>query len=309
MTANFLFVSDDNYVKNLGIASYSVLHNMCPVADRVRIFVMDCGITEEHKAQLLRQAARFDNAALYFYNIEQQLDAVVPQVENHWHKAIYGRLFFPELLAQYDGLDRLIYLDCDLLMDQPVTELFEMDMQGKCVAGVADGYDYARKQALGIDLDGTYINSGVLLIDTARWAALNASERMIDFINRFPDELVYPDQDAINYVLAHDMLMLPPAYNMLWMLLDKDVPKMLESLPRFRYTAEELLEALHHGKIYHYAGRDMWCIDGITPVHTAVFAKYHALCDWRSCKRHYSSLSKMMIWRLICVKRALTGEH
>lgn len=309
MTADFLFVSDDHYVKNLGIAAYSVLHNMCPSADRVRIFVMDCGITEEHKAQLRQQAERFDNAEMYFHNIERQLDEVVPKVENHWHKAIYGRLFFPELLGQYDGIDRLIYLDCDVLMDDQVTELFELDMQGKCVAGVADGYDHARKQALGIDMDCTYINSGVLVIDTARWTALNASERIVAYINSFPDELIYPDQDAINYVLAHDILVLLPIYNMLWMLLDKDVPKMLRSLPHFRYTEEELMEALYHGKIYHYAGHDMWCIDGITPVHTKVFVKYRALSDWRGCKRHYGSFQKMVIWWLVRMKRALIGER
>ena len=76
MTANFMLVSDDKYTKNLGICTYSVLHNMCPAVEHVRIFVMDCGITEENKAKLRRQAARFDNAELVFHNIEQQLDEV-----------------------------------------------------------------------------------------------------------------------------------------------------------------------------------------------------------------------------------------
>ena len=52
MTADFLLVSDDKYVKNLGICTYSVLHNMCPVAEKVRIFVMDCGITEANRQRL-----------------------------------------------------------------------------------------------------------------------------------------------------------------------------------------------------------------------------------------------------------------
>ena len=41
MTADFMFVSDDNYVKNLGICTYSVMHNMCPEMEHVRLFVMD----------------------------------------------------------------------------------------------------------------------------------------------------------------------------------------------------------------------------------------------------------------------------
>ena len=79
MTADFLFVSDDNYVKNLGICTYSVMHNMCPEVDKVRLFVMDCGITEENKAKLHAQAGRFDNAEMIFYDIDEKLNAVVGQ--------------------------------------------------------------------------------------------------------------------------------------------------------------------------------------------------------------------------------------
>ena len=307
MTANFMLVSDDKYTKNLGICTYSVLHNMCPAVEHVRIFVMDCGITEENKAKLRRQAARFDNAELVFHNIEQQLDEVSTQVETHWHKAIYGRLFFPELLAKYDNMARLIYLDCDLLMNQPVTELFEMDLQGKCLAGIADGYSYARKLALGIDMDCTYINSGVLVIDTARWTALNASKNIIAYLNSFPEKLIYPDQDAINAVLAHEILILHPRYNFMWAICQNDIPKMLRNIDHFYYSAEELSEGLQDAAIYHYAGHDMWTIDGLTPVHTDVFRKYRRLCDWRDCRRHFSSIRNGVLWLMIDIKHKLLG--
>ena len=62
MTADFLLVSDNNYVKNLGICTYSVMHNMCGEVDKVRLFVMDCGITEANKKRLEDQTKRFDNA-------------------------------------------------------------------------------------------------------------------------------------------------------------------------------------------------------------------------------------------------------
>ena len=134
MTADFLLVSDDKYVKNLGICTYSVMHNMCHEVDKVRIFVMDCGISEENRKKLHTQAARFDNVEMIFYDIDEKLNAVMPKVKTRWHRAIYGRLFLNELPALYEEMDRLIYLDCDLLMDRPVTELFTMDLQGRRVA-------------------------------------------------------------------------------------------------------------------------------------------------------------------------------
>ena len=179
-----MFVSDDKYVKNLGVCTFSVMQNMCPVVDRLRMFVMDCGITEENRERLTRQTARFDNAEIIFYDINEKLNEVVPKVPTKWHRAIYGRLFLVDLLDRYDEMERMVYLDSDILMNQPVTELFTMALQGKCIAGVADADSYERKRALGMAEGSAYINSGVLVIDTARWAALDASRRIIDYINR-----------------------------------------------------------------------------------------------------------------------------
>ena len=79
MTADFLFVSNDKYVKNLGICTYSVMHNMCPVTERVRLHVMNCGITPENAERLRKQAARFANAEIHFFNIESQLREITPR--------------------------------------------------------------------------------------------------------------------------------------------------------------------------------------------------------------------------------------
>lgn len=309
MNANFMFVSDDNYTKNLGICACSVLHNMCPVADTVRVFVMDCGITEEHKAQLQKQTGRFDNAEMVFFNIETLLDEVVPKEGARWHRAIYGRLFFPQLMEQYPDIDRLVYLDCDIIVDAPVTELFEMDLDGKCLAGVVDASDTSRKQVLGLAPESTYINSGVLVIDTARWISLDASRKIIDYINSIPEELLFPDQDAINYILKDEIRVLGPEYNMMWMLTDRDIPKLVRNIEHFYYTKEQVYDALHHGKIYHYAAHDMWSFDGITPIHARKFVKYRNLSDWRGVRRKFKSVGQFCMWLIFTVKRMLTGDY
>ena len=308
MTADFLLVSDDKYVKNLGICTYSVMYNMCPEVDKVRLFVMDCGITEKNKQRLHDQTAKFGNAEMIFYDIDEKLNAVMPKVKTRWHRAIYGRLFLNELPAQFDGIDRLVYLDCDLLMDRPVTELFTMELQGKCLAAVTDADNSPRKKALGIPEECSYINSGVLVIDIARWIELDASRRIIEYINGFPEALLYPDQDAINYVLAQEIIILPPEYNTMWMLCERDIPKMLSRIPDFYYTAEQVKYALFNPRIVHFAGHDMWSFDGITPVAAGVFKKYRAMCDWKGEKRPFHSFGQFFRFCLISVKRALYGD-
>lgn len=309
MTADFLLVSDDKYVKNLGICTYSVMHNMCPEVEKVRLFVMDCGITEQNKERLRQQAARFGNAEMVFYDIDKKLDAVMPKIKTRWHRAIYGRLFLNELPEIYGDMDRLVYLDCDLLMDRPVTELFTMDLGGKCLAAVTDADNAPRKQALGLAPECSYINSGVLVIDTARWIGLDASRRIIEYINSFPEALLYPDQDAINYVLGNEIVILPPEYNMMWMVCQRDIPKMLSRIPDFYYTAEQVEYALYHPYIVHFAGHNMWSFDGITPIAAGVFKKYRRLCDWRDEKRSFQSAGVFFKWCAMSVKRALYGDY
>lgn len=308
MTANFLFVSNEKYVKNLGVCTYSVLCNMSPEVEHVRIFVMDCGITEASRERLRRQTARFENAEIVFYDIDRRLDEIVPKAPTRWHRAIYGRLFLTDLLPHYENLERVVYMDCDALMAQPVTSLFTMDLGGKCVAGVGDADSYARKQALGLPAERIYINSGVLVIDTARWQALDASRRIIDYINSFPSELIYPDQDAINVVLSEEITLIPPKYNMMWMICESDIPKMMRNIPHFLYSAEELRHALRNVCICHFAGHDMWTFNGITPIPARIFKKYRSGSDWRQEKRRFESPVRMLLWMLMTVKRFLVGE-
>ena len=307
MTADFLFVSNDKYVKYLGICTFSVMYNMCPAVERVRLFVMDCGITEENKVRLRNQASGFDNAEIIFYNIERNLKQIVPKVPNNWNRAIYGRLFLTEILQQYD-IKRLIYLDCDLLMDRPVTELLTLPLEGKCLAGVSDGESMQRKTALGIPPESPYINSGVLVIDTARWVELDVSSKVIDYINRFPEKMIYPDQDAINYLMHDEIKLLDPQYNMLLMLCERDIPIILQHSEDYIYNEEQTVKALYHGSIYHYAGKDMWSFYGITPVHTILFKKYRRMCDWKNEKRKFGSIKNFLLWGLVTIKRLLIGE-
>lgn len=304
MIANFLFVSDDKYVKNLGVCTYSVMHNTCPNVDKVAMYVMDCGITEENKAKLIRQTERFDNAEIIFYDINSLLDAVISKFETKWNRAIYGRLFLNEILNKYNGIDRIIYLDSDIIVNSPIVELFEMDMEGKCVAAVIDGDEALRKRELHMKEKQSYVNSGVLVIDTKRWVEINAGQRIIEYINSFTDELKYPDQDAINYVLFDEIMPIPLKYNFFWMICDRDVFKMVKSL-ELTYSTDEIYYALHNAKIIHFAGHDMWSMYGPTAVPIRAFKKYKNLSDWKECRRKFSNVREFMLWLCIFIKRKI----
>ena len=152
-----------------------------------------------------------------------------------------------------------------------------------------------------------YINSGVLVMDLNAWVERKAGQRIMEYV-RCRKELAYPDQDAISYVMSGDIMIIPLEYNMMWMICDSDIPKLVRNIKHLPYTAEEIRNALHGMKICHYSGHDMWTFYGITPIQARIFEKYRRICDWRNERRSFETPVKFVLWVMKSVKRFFWGD-
>ncbi len=133
-----------------------------------------------------------------------------------WPRAIYGRLFAPQVL----DADRLLYLDVDIIIDGPLDELFSLDMRGAALAAAPDlaieesmkrnpQQLFANNRAPGAQ----YFNAGMLLIDRELWLRRDVT----DGAQRFYAEnkgMGYFDQDILNYIFP-DWLPISPRWNCL----------------------------------------------------------------------------------------------
>lgn len=123
------------------------------------------------------------------------------------------RVLLPELLPQ---ADRLLYLDIDTLALGPLEELWNTDLEGKLVAAV-DNVLHAdlasRPAALGLPADARYFNSGVLLMDLRGMRRAGIPGRIVDCARTHAAQLLWPDQDALNIVLAGRRKTLHPRWN------------------------------------------------------------------------------------------------
>ena len=149
---------------------------------------------------------------------------------DQYTEAMYFRFLLPDIVRA----DRVIYLDCDTLVRRSLRALYATDLQGMALAAAVDhglvhhmrGHampvlyegsylaldDYAR-DVLQFDLIRTsYFNSGVLVIDLARWRDQDLSARCIAFC-RAHAGLVMADQDALNHVLQGAFAHLDPRWN------------------------------------------------------------------------------------------------
>jgi lipopolysaccharide biosynthesis glycosyltransferase len=94
----------------------------------------------------------------------------------------YFRCVLPDILPP--TARRAIYLDADTMVLSDLTELHELDLDGAPVAAVLDWLPTVREavapwQALGLDGDAPYFNSGVLLMDLGQWRSEDAGARAL----------------------------------------------------------------------------------------------------------------------------------
>jgi lipopolysaccharide biosynthesis glycosyltransferase len=199
---------DQNYlVPFYALATSIFTHN---TGEHIVVHAIATGITEEEKRSL-ETFFEQHGAKIHFYQIDEQ---VVQQfvVTGKWTAAVYYRLYFPFLVPP--DVERLLYLDTDIIVVNNLRSLYEADLEGKPVAAVYDNYVKTAPQ-LGIRNEGAYFNSGVLVIDIGKWKDQKVSEKAFDYLMNFPDRINFVDQDALNAVLIGNWKKLDYRFNLL----------------------------------------------------------------------------------------------
>ena len=69
--------------------------------------------------------------------------------------------------------------------------------------------------ALGLKRN-SYFNSGVMLINTAKWVAENISEKVLAILDERGASFTLMDQDALNLALDGEAAILPSTWNMIY---------------------------------------------------------------------------------------------
>lgn len=125
---------------------------------------------------------------------------------------MWYRLLLPSLLHA----DRVLYVDADTYAVADCTALVHRPLDGALIGAahnVLEPRERARVAALDIPGGLPYFNSGVLVLDLAALRATEAMERVLLVARRRADQLLWPDQDALNIVLGDRRQVLHPRFN------------------------------------------------------------------------------------------------
>ena len=170
---NIVFACDSNYAQHATVAMMSILKNTVDPT-RIVFYLLDDQIDLSVKRKM-QTSIEQAHAAIHFCEVAADQFASF-FVSGQLSRAAYFRLEMGHLLPS--TVERVIYLDCDLLVLDDIAALWNHDMGGHPLAAVMDlgimasSKDWRGKQErLGFSKRDRYFNSGVLMVDLAAWRA------------------------------------------------------------------------------------------------------------------------------------------
>jgi lipopolysaccharide biosynthesis glycosyltransferase len=201
--------SDDNYAIHIAAMLTSVLANW-DSARPLEIYIFDGGIRAAKKRKIegvVREQKRVNADINWIQPDISLLDDL--RVVGHVTKAAFLRLLIPECLPK--KIDKVIYLDCDLIVENSISILWDevcLDgvshaaAQDLSVPYVSDPRGVQLYEERGLSPDTPYFNSGVLVVNLEWWREHEVPKHAFEYVRSRGDAMVFNDQDALNYILA-----------------------------------------------------------------------------------------------------------
>ncbi|HHV59129.1 MAG TPA: glycosyltransferase family 8 protein [Clostridiaceae bacterium] len=196
---NLLVTLDSKYIKPLKVMLVSLFINN--PAENFCIYLLHSSIKDNEIDDINRFVDGYGQK-LHVIKIDSKYFRDAPIVL-HYTKEMYYRLLAYKFLPP--ELDRILYLDPDILVINPVRKLYDSDLEGYLYAAAFHNV-LAVKKINRIRLYpykiNAYFNSGVLLMNLDLMRKLVDEKDIYRFIEKNRSKLIMPDQDIINALYA-----------------------------------------------------------------------------------------------------------
>ena len=205
-TMNLLVTLDENYLPPLYVLLQSVFVNNPQTA--FDVYMIYDSIREERVAAL-SDFCTAHGGRLYPIEAQEDFFRGAP-VTSRLPRAMYYRLLARYLLP--GSLDRILYLDPDIVVINPLDRLYDADLDGFLFAGAAHTditgvTERVNQLRLQYERPG-YVNTGVLLLNLDLQRKELQKEDIFAYIDEHKHELILPDQDVLNGLYGKRVLLL-----------------------------------------------------------------------------------------------------
>lgn len=210
---NIAFVCDNAYLIPTYVAVYSVIKNInCNMQCVIYIIANKIHPKDSNILKTLSKK----NITIQIINIDKCYDSYKIYTKGfHVSPSAIIKFQLPNILK---NIDKVLYLDGDIIANKDISGLFDIDIAG-CYAAVVNDikpllkYKPSILQKLSINKHKGYFNSGVLLLNLKLMREHKISEKLFEYrkygINYFMD------QDALNVIFNNNVKYIDLSFNLL----------------------------------------------------------------------------------------------
>ena len=241
---NILVTLDCNYIPYFNVMLSSLIHSN--PNEHFRVFLLNNTIEKQDVESSEKILCGSGTLELVKIN-ETELDGA--PTTDRYPKEIYYRIFAAKYLPQ--DIDRVLYLDPDLIVNGSVRPLYDTDLGSNYFAAashIGNILHLINEIRLDMGEESPYINSGVMLMNLELLRKEQSFGEVFDYIKSHKSKLILPDQDIISGLYGDRIIPLDPfVYNM------------TERLFAFRFQnggRASLKSVRQNAVIIHYCGRN-----------------------------------------------------
>lgn len=274
-----VYSSDNLYAQHLGVSMISLFETNKEFKN-IKVKVIENAISLNNKKNLTLICERY-NREIEFVDFKNYSHKLNLDIGNSISINSYARLFLSSVLDL--NIDKVLYLDCDSIINASLSELWRTDISGYYIAGVSDTVSNTTKLKVNMNTEKPYINAGMLLINLKRWRKEGMEKKFLDFISYYNGNVYHHDQGTINGVLNEKVLLLHPKYNSMSTFYSMTREQIILYYGMKDYYSElELNQAKNNPVFIHYTPAFVnrpW-IKGSKHPQKSVYEKYLRMSPW-----------------------------
>lgn len=211
----------DDYNRHAGVTLFSSLKHCSQPTIVHLLYDADLSVGKEKEVSVnkayFREIADFYDADINYHHVD--IPAWVQDIPNvkKWTPGTLLRLALPDILPD---VEKVIYLDCDMVVTTDLKELWDVDLKDYPLAACPDSslslFDWKRKKYYNkINLSyENYFCAGTLILNLKKIREMHVSfvTDVFQFFYKHQD-LPYLDQDLLNFYFGDNYLKLDCKYN------------------------------------------------------------------------------------------------
>ena len=257
---NILVSADTNYLPPLGVMLHSLVSaRNCGRQINVHLLCHAQMLDAVMLERLEKQLREYADVELHLVDVSHYPEVSGLYPGYGFTPAAYYRLLAPAVLPH---LDKVLYLDCDIIIKDDISDLYDTDIGDYLLAASKDTFVIGRafsaiykfrEYLADLGISGTlgYFNSGVMLMNLAKMREEGLCLQMIKYAQTHNCLLV--DQDVLNYYCQGRVRYIDKSWNN--QLGTSSFPE-LRSVPNSEWRA--FLAGHSNEKIAHYTDLKPW---------------------------------------------------